>query len=171
MTEKKQILFIDFAYKKNYLFCDSLFYFFAYNAIIGHISGGHTIERIIIRLMTVLLLILPLMTDQKAEASEINVNPLINTESQLTNTHAQSTVEQKVAQIAASCVASGAETEYEKAVWLHDWLTHNANYDYSYSIYGPEGVLMHPISQATRRFLQYPGQVRSQQRRKPVLRN
>ena len=37
--------------------------------------------------------------------------------------------------------AAGCKSDYEIALWLHDWLTGNANYDYTYSYYGPDGVL------------------------------
>ena len=45
------------------------------------------------------------------------------------------------ASLVEECVAAGCKTDYEKALWLHDWLTQNANYDHTYSHYGPDGVL------------------------------
>lgn len=33
--------------------------------------------------------------------------------------------------------------EWERALWLHDWLVNHANYDYTYTWYAPEGVLLH----------------------------
>ena len=53
-----------------------------------------------------------------------------------------SQLEQKVASVAAECLASGASTDYDKALWLHDWLTNNAHYDLTYSYYGADGVLL-----------------------------
>lgn len=47
----------------------------------------------------------------------------------------------KVAELAAQCKAS-ASGMYARAKWLHDWLTNNADYDQTYSIYKPEGVLL-----------------------------
>ena len=52
-------------------------------------------------------------------------------------------VEDKVRAIVAQCRAEGVSGEYATAVWLHDWLTHNANYDYTYSRYTPDGVLLY----------------------------
>lgn len=49
-------------------------------------------------------------------------------------------VEQIVTNVAAQCQAACA-TEFEKAVWLHDWIIDNADYDYSYSYCSAEGVL------------------------------
>ncbi len=51
------------------------------------------------------------------------------------------TVAEKVADIIAEC-RDAATGEYDMALWLHDWLTQNANYDYDYSHYGADGVLM-----------------------------
>lgn len=51
-------------------------------------------------------------------------------------------VSDRVNSIYAACIDSGANGEYEIALWLHDWLTHNANYDYSYTEYQPDGVLL-----------------------------
>ncbi len=48
----------------------------------------------------------------------------------------------RVNSIYAACISSGASGEYEIALWLHDWLTHNANYDYTYTEYQPDGVLL-----------------------------
>lgn len=48
----------------------------------------------------------------------------------------------KVEQLAKACIASGADTEYEIALWMHNWLINNANYDQSHTQYGPEGVLL-----------------------------
>lgn len=42
--------------------------------------------------------------------------------------------------IAAKCM-SACKTEYERALWLHDWLVDNCSYDYSFLYCGPEGAL------------------------------
>ena len=52
------------------------------------------------------------------------------------------TVEQAVNSLVAQCRADGCTGDYETALWLHDWLTANANYDVTYSHYGPDGVLL-----------------------------
>lgn len=52
------------------------------------------------------------------------------------------TVEEKVAEIAAECESKGFTTQYEKAVWLHDWLINNAEYDYTYTNSEADGVLL-----------------------------
>lgn len=52
------------------------------------------------------------------------------------------TVEEKVDWIAAKCRAAGISDEWEIALWLHDWLIYNANYDYTYTYYHPDGVLL-----------------------------
>lgn len=48
----------------------------------------------------------------------------------------------KVTQLVQACKASGAATDYDKTLWFHNWLINNANYDYTYTEYGPEGVLL-----------------------------
>ena len=52
------------------------------------------------------------------------------------------TVAGKVNQIIAQEITAGM-SEYQRALVLHDWLIYNANYDYTYSWYEPEGVLLH----------------------------
>ncbi|MBR4940951.1 MAG: hypothetical protein IKZ19_03025, partial [Clostridia bacterium] len=42
-------------------------------------------------------------------------------------------VDAKVKEIAAACRAEGLTDEWEIALWLHDWLIYNANYDYTYT--------------------------------------
>lgn len=37
------------------------------------------------------------------------------------------TVDEKVGQLVNECLASGAETDLDKALWFHDWLIYNAN--------------------------------------------
>lgn len=49
-------------------------------------------------------------------------------------------VEQIVTDIAAQCEAV-CTTDFEKALWLHDWIIDHADYDYSYSYCSAEGVL------------------------------
>jgi len=55
---------------------------------------------------------------------------------------AATTVEQKVNQLVQECQSKGFNTQYEKAVWFHDWLIYNANYDWSYTNYDADGVLL-----------------------------
>ncbi len=52
------------------------------------------------------------------------------------------TVAGKVNQIIAEHITSGM-SEYQRALVLHDWLIYNANYDYTFTWYEPEGVLLH----------------------------
>ncbi len=52
------------------------------------------------------------------------------------------TVSAKVEQLVAQCRAAGITGEYNTALWFHDWLINNANYDYTYSHYSPDGVLL-----------------------------
>lgn len=48
----------------------------------------------------------------------------------------------KVKSLAEACRASNPETDYAAALWMHDWLIQNADYDTSYTEYEPEGVLL-----------------------------
>jgi len=48
----------------------------------------------------------------------------------------------KVNQIIAEEITAGM-SEYQRALVLHDWLIYHANYDYTYTWYEPEGVLLH----------------------------
>ena len=50
-------------------------------------------------------------------------------------------VPEKAQQLAAECAAAGCKTKYEKALWMHDWLISHADYDHTYTYYGPDGVL------------------------------
>ena len=52
------------------------------------------------------------------------------------------TLQTRIEEIAGQCRAAGCTTDYQKALWLHDWLTSNADYDYNYVHYGPDGVLL-----------------------------
>ena len=47
----------------------------------------------------------------------------------------------KVEELAAACKAA-VSGSYARAKWLNDWLVNNARYDYSFTYYGPEGVLL-----------------------------
>ncbi|MBE5809724.1 MAG: hypothetical protein E7318_02190 [Clostridiales bacterium] len=49
----------------------------------------------------------------------------------------------KVAEIVSLCKASGAETDYAVALFMHDYLINNADYDETYSNYFPDGVLLY----------------------------
>lgn len=53
------------------------------------------------------------------------------------------TVAGKVEEIAAQCLREAGSSDYARALWLHDWLIYNANYDYSFTYYYAEGVLLH----------------------------
>ncbi len=44
-------------------------------------------------------------------------------------------------QIATQCAAV-CKTDYERALWLHDWLVDHCRYDYSYLYCNPEGALV-----------------------------
>ncbi len=48
----------------------------------------------------------------------------------------------KVLSIVEEAKALNLPSEYESALWLHDWLTHNAYYDEPMTIHTPEGVLL-----------------------------
>ncbi|MBR3928023.1 MAG: leucine-rich repeat protein [Clostridia bacterium] len=56
-----------------------------------------------------------------------------------TSTHASV---QKAVSLAQEC-KKAATGDYARALWLHDWLIMNANYDYTYTYYYPEGVLLY----------------------------
>lgn len=49
-------------------------------------------------------------------------------------------VDKLVNSIAGQCEET-CTTDFEKALWLHDWIIDNADYDYTYSYCAPEGVL------------------------------
>lgn len=51
------------------------------------------------------------------------------------------TVKEKVADIVATVIQPGM-SDYQKALVLHNWLIFNANYDYTYSNYYADGVLL-----------------------------
>lgn len=48
----------------------------------------------------------------------------------------------KVLSIVEEAKGLNLPTEYDSALWLHDWLTHNAFYDEPMTIHTPEGVLL-----------------------------
>ena len=54
----------------------------------------------------------------------------------------RTTVEEKVSALVAECSAAGCGTDYEKALWFHDWLIHNAYYDLTYSYYSADSILL-----------------------------
>lgn len=53
-----------------------------------------------------------------------------------------STVPGKVRQLAAECLKNAGRSEYSRALWLHDWLIYNADYDETYTYYYADGVLL-----------------------------
>lgn len=69
-----------------------------------------------------------------AESSHIDIPVEINDP-------AFPTVEQRIEQIVADCKSQGFSTEYEKAVWLHDWLVDNCEYDTSMAGAGSDSLL------------------------------
>jgi len=52
------------------------------------------------------------------------------------------TVAEKVDWVAEKCRETGLTDPWEIALWLHDWLVLNAEYDDSYTYYGADGVLL-----------------------------
>ncbi len=52
------------------------------------------------------------------------------------------TVAGKVELLAKQCTEEAGSSDYARALWLHDWLIYNANYDYTFSYYYPDGVLL-----------------------------
>ncbi len=56
------------------------------------------------------------------------------------NDPAYPTIEAIADRVAAQCKAS-CKTEYERALWLHDWLVDHCTYDYSLLYCGSEGAL------------------------------
>lgn len=55
----------------------------------------------------------------------------------------QSKLPGKVLSIVNQARSQNLSSEYDQALWLHDWLTHNADYDVSMTMNSPEGVLLH----------------------------
>ena len=51
-------------------------------------------------------------------------------------------IEKVADNIVKSCEAKGFKTQYEKALFLHDWITNNASYDHSLEYDGESGVLI-----------------------------
>ena len=54
-----------------------------------------------------------------------------------------STVPGKVKQIADECMQKAGSSDYARALWLHDWLIHNADYDMTDTYFFADGVLLH----------------------------
>lgn len=52
-----------------------------------------------------------------------------------------STLPGKIKEIVDECLALNLPGDYEKALWLNDWLIYNADYDASMTIHHPDGVL------------------------------
>lgn len=52
------------------------------------------------------------------------------------------TVEQKADELAQAALDAGCTTDYEKALFVHDWLISNAAYDHSLEYDGESGVLL-----------------------------
>ncbi len=47
--------------------------------------------------------------------------------------------------IARQCLDAGNRTDYDKALWLHNWLIDHCKYDYGYNYAGAEGALIRGI--------------------------
>lgn len=78
--------------------------------------------------------------DRQGQTLVFETRPMeTNTPSEESNPQ---TVAGKVNQIVAQKIKPGM-SEYQRALVLHDWLIYNANYDYTYTWYTPEGVLLH----------------------------
>ena len=54
-----------------------------------------------------------------------------------------STVPGKVKQIADECMQKAGSSDYARALWLHDWLISNADYDTTDTYFYADGVLLH----------------------------
>lgn len=52
------------------------------------------------------------------------------------------TVAGKVKALAAQCLLEAGKSDYSRALWMHDWLINNAEYDSSLSIFYSDGVLL-----------------------------
>lgn len=52
------------------------------------------------------------------------------------------TIDQKVNEVVDQCRAAGVTGDFDTALWLHDWLTSHASYDYDYRNYAADGVLL-----------------------------
>lgn len=49
----------------------------------------------------------------------------------------------KAKEIAEECLREAADSDYARALWLHDWLVLNADYDHTYTYYYADGVLLY----------------------------
>ena len=82
--------------------------------------------------------------DSNFQLSFLNYSQHQSNEVTVNFTETESTaVMEKVAEICEGCREEGLTSEYDTAVWLHDWLTANADYDETYTWYVPEGVLLY----------------------------
>lgn len=55
----------------------------------------------------------------------------------------ETTIAGKTTALAKQCLAEAGSSEYARALWMHDWLIYNANYDSTYTYYYADGVLLH----------------------------
>ena len=81
----------------------------------------------------------------EGEATATEIAAFARTASRSFNNQAPAdvdTVEEKVDWIADQCRAAGKTDQWDIALWLHDWLIYNANYDYTYTYYHANGVLL-----------------------------
>lgn len=55
------------------------------------------------------------------------------------------TLEEKISQLASQCLRAGCRTDFDKALWMHDWLVNNASYDRTNCYYSADGVLVRGV--------------------------
>ena len=79
---------------------------------------------------------------------DLGVTPSI-TESEIVTVNVNDinypSVNQVVENAVNECLNAGKTSDFDKALWLHDWLLDRCKYDYSYLYCGPEGVLCRGI--------------------------
>ncbi len=87
-------------------------------------------------LLSLFLVLVMLLIGSCASAEYVWNHPVVY------SAETEAAVAEKVAQLADECRASGAEGDFEIAVWMHNWLIYNADYDETYTEYGADGVLL-----------------------------
>lgn len=80
------------------------------------------------------------ITDSKGRSLTLESEPFYCYEEQAEQD--PSTLPGKVRAIVAKSQVARSSGNYDRAVYLHDWLIHNADYDASKRSYSPEGVLL-----------------------------
>ena len=61
------------------------------------------------------------------------------------NDPAYPTTEEVASRVAQQCLDAGNATDYDKAIWLHDWLIEHCRYDHDYNYANAEGALVRGI--------------------------